>query len=142
MAVVVFRASSQSTAQPRARSLSCRLAEALHIIWFIGGCRSAGPRALNVGLRLGFQVAAEVLSPARQSCILAQLSAGLRGRNMSNDPIKHVVLLALENHSFDQMLGSLKTVYPELEGVSPAGPRTNIDSEGTGDPQAPTGSGK
>lgn len=28
------------------------------------------------------------------------------------------VLLALENHSFDQMLGGLKQLYPELEGVT------------------------
>jgi phospholipase C len=35
------------------------------------------------------------------------------------DPIKHVVLLLLENHSFDQMLGCFNQVYPELEGVDP-----------------------
>jgi len=49
---------------------------------------------------------------------------------MADDPIKHVVLLALENHSFDQMLGSLKQVYPELQGVAPATPYNNIDSDG------------
>lgn len=57
---------------------------------------------------------------------------------MPDDPIKHVVLLALENHSFDQMLGSLQTVFPELEGVASGGPRTNIDSDGTPYPQAVT----
>jgi phospholipase C len=50
---------------------------------------------------------------------------------MPNDPIKHVVLLALENHSFDQMLGSLKQLYPELEGVTPSIQNQNIDSDGT-----------
>jgi len=35
------------------------------------------------------------------------------------DPIKHVVVLMFENHSFDQMLGSAKQVYPQLEGVDP-----------------------
>jgi phospholipase C len=50
---------------------------------------------------------------------------------MPDDPIKHVVLLALENHSFDQMLGSLKQLYPELEGVTPATPNKNVDSDGT-----------
>jgi phospholipase C len=33
------------------------------------------------------------------------------------DPIEHVVVLMLENHSFDQMLGCMKEVYPDLEGV-------------------------
>jgi phospholipase C len=47
-----------------------------------------------------------------------------------NDPIKHVVLLLLENHSFDQMLGSLKAVYPSLEGVDVANPGINKDKSG------------
>jgi phospholipase C len=47
------------------------------------------------------------------------------------DPFKHVVLLMLENHSFDQMLGCMQAVYPELDGVPP-GPvaRTNRDFRG------------
>ena len=44
------------------------------------------------------------------------------------DPIDHVVVLMLENHSFDQMLGSLGgTVYPDLDGVDPAHPISNPD---------------
>jgi phospholipase C len=50
---------------------------------------------------------------------------------MSDDPIKHVVLLALENHSFDQMLGSLKQLYPEIEGITPGSPGSNVDSDGS-----------
>jgi phospholipase C len=57
---------------------------------------------------------------------------------MPNDQIKHVVLLALENHSFDQMLGSLKQLYPELEGVTPSTPNRNVDSDGTVYLQEPT----
>ena len=38
------------------------------------------------------------------------------------DPIKHVVYLLFENHSFDQMLGCFKQVYPAMEGVDPARP--------------------
>ncbi len=56
---------------------------------------------------------------------------------MDGDPIKHVVLLILENHSFDQMLGSLKEAYPELEGVV-AGANSNVDSDGSEYPQAIT----
>jgi phospholipase C len=36
---------------------------------------------------------------------------------LHTDPIEHIVVLMLENRSFDQMLGSLKSIYPELEGV-------------------------
>ncbi len=48
---------------------------------------------------------------------------------MPDDPIKHVVLLTLENHSFDQMLGGLNVLFPELDGVSPN--NSNADSDGT-----------
>lgn len=47
------------------------------------------------------------------------------------DPIKHVVLLMLENHSFDEMLGCFQRTYPDLDGVDPeAAPRTNPDLSG------------
>jgi phospholipase C len=35
------------------------------------------------------------------------------------DPIEHVVVLMLENNSFDRMLGCMNAVYPGLEGVDP-----------------------
>ena len=59
---------------------------------------------------------------------------------MSPDPIKHVVLLMLENHSFDQMLGSLQSVYPQLDGVDVESPisRSNLDSAGRQVFQVPT----
>ena len=45
-----------------------------------------------------------------------------------NDPIRHVVVLMLENNSFDRMLGCMKAVYPDLEGVDPtATPNENPD---------------
>ena len=58
----------------------------------------------------------------------------------SNDPIKHVVLLMLENHSFDQMIGCLKDDYPDLEGidVNSSSPRFNLDLQGNKVFQAPT----
>ena len=46
------------------------------------------------------------------------------------DPIKHVVVLMLENHSFDQMLGSFQSVFSDLEGVDPANPGSNLDKDG------------
>lgn len=45
------------------------------------------------------------------------------------DPIQHVVVLMLENNSFDRMLGCMKAIRPEMEGPnSPeANPFTNPD---------------
>lgn len=56
----------------------------------------------------------------------------------ANDPIKHVVLLLLENRSFDQMLGCFQEIYPNLEGVAPNAP-PRVNSDGVKQyPQAPT----
>jgi phospholipase C len=41
------------------------------------------------------------------------------------DPIKHVILLLLENRSFDHVLGCFRQIYPKLEGIDPAAPRKN-----------------
>ena len=56
------------------------------------------------------------------------------------DPIKHVVLLMMENHSFDQMLGCLQEIYPELDGVdiNAVDPRFNLDAAGNKILQIPT----
>jgi len=43
------------------------------------------------------------------------------------DSIKHVVVLMLENHSFDEILGWTKSLYPKLEGVDPSHLRFNPD---------------
>src|SRR6516164_5790774 len=42
-----------------------------------------------------------------------------------DDPIKHVILLMFENHSFEQLLGCFKRVYPDLAGVDPDHPAIN-----------------
>jgi phospholipase C len=47
-----------------------------------------------------------------------------------SDGFEHVVVLMLENHSFDQMLGSMTEVYPELDGVRPGDARANRDDAG------------
>lgn len=44
---------------------------------------------------------------------------------MANDPIKHVVVLLLENRSFDQILGCFSEVYDNLDGIDRLHPRTN-----------------
>jgi phospholipase C len=44
------------------------------------------------------------------------------------DVLKHIVVLMMENRSFDHMLGSLKAVNPAIDGL--AGNETNPDSTG------------
>src|SRR4029450_2090455 len=54
------------------------------------------------------------------------------------DPFRHVVLLMLENRSFDHMLGALQRVMPGLDGVPPSGPpRINRDMAGVAFEQRP-----
>lgn len=43
------------------------------------------------------------------------------------DQIQHVVVLMMENHSFDQMLGGLQGAIPGLDGVDPRSPKSNPD---------------
>lgn len=48
----------------------------------------------------------------------------------ATDPIKHVILLLLENRSFDEMLGCFRERYPDLEGIDRANLRSNTDQAG------------
>ncbi|HYV09701.1 MAG TPA: alkaline phosphatase family protein [Pyrinomonadaceae bacterium] len=48
----------------------------------------------------------------------------------NSDPIKHVILLLLENRSFDEMLGCFRERYPDLEGIDPANRQSNTDNAG------------
>lgn len=51
---------------------------------------------------------------------------GNSGQERNDDPVRHVIVLALENRSFDHMLGACQAVKPEIEGIPPGGPaRTN-----------------
>jgi phospholipase C len=53
------------------------------------------------------------------------------GSSAKADGIEHVVLLLLENHSFDQMLGSMQQAFPDVDGVTPelAATRSNLTLE-------------
>ncbi len=60
-------------------------------------------------------------------------------RDMNNrDPIEHVVVLMLENRSFDQMLGAFQTVHDGLDGVDANSPLTFRDDDGKEYEQKPT----
>jgi phospholipase C len=50
------------------------------------------------------------------------------------DPIQHVVVLMLENRSFDQMLGCMKSINPGVDGIDPAHPFCNPDFPATNPP--------
>ncbi|SEA29418.1 alkaline phosphatase family protein [Paraburkholderia sartisoli] len=48
----------------------------------------------------------------------------------SNDPIRHVVVLMLENRSFDHVLGALRASFNHaIDGVDPDSPGTNFDAK-------------
>jgi phospholipase C len=44
------------------------------------------------------------------------------------DNLRHIVVLMMENRSFDHMLGSLKAVNPAIDGYIDADPFTNLDA--------------
>jgi phospholipase C len=48
----------------------------------------------------------------------------------SKSPIEHVVVLMMENGSFDRMMGALAEVRPDMEGVDPHHPRSNRSVSG------------
>src|SRR5262245_28978525 len=61
-----------------------------------------------------------------------RIGRGIHRRRMpavdgAYDPIKHVIVLMLENRSFDQMLGCLTAIYPEMVGVDTTALRWNCD---------------
>ena len=45
------------------------------------------------------------------------------------DQLKHIVVLMMENRSFDHMLGDLATTNPKIDGITPA--LSNTDTAGT-----------
>ena len=49
--------------------------------------------------------------------MVADVLAAAWGHMSAIDKIEHVVVLILENHSFDQMLGCMNAVYPGLNGI-------------------------
>ena len=46
------------------------------------------------------------------------------------DQLKHIVVLMMENRSFDHMLGSLKAVNPAIDGITDQDPYANPDAKG------------
>ena len=46
---------------------------------------------------------------------------------MASDPIEHVVVLMMENRSFDHMLGYMKQIYAGIAGIDTKSPLCNPD---------------
>ncbi|MGO9403381.1 MAG: alkaline phosphatase family protein [Terriglobales bacterium] len=46
------------------------------------------------------------------------------------DKLKHIVVLMMENRSFDHMLGSVKAVNPQIDGITNQDPYSNPDTNG------------
>ena len=46
------------------------------------------------------------------------------------DKLQHIVVLMMENRSFDHMLGSLKSVNPQIDGIVAQDPYSNPDTTG------------
>ena len=51
--------------------------------------------------------------------------------------IRHLVVLMLENRSFDHILGCLASIYPGMVGIDADHPRSNLDDAGGTHPQRP-----
>jgi len=51
------------------------------------------------------------------------------------DKLKHIVVLMMENRSFDHMLGGLKAIDPRIDGL--AGDESNLDTTGKAAPVKP-----
>jgi len=54
---------------------------------------------------------------------------------VGRDQLKHVVVLMMENRSFDHMLGGLKAVDPRIDGLD--GSQFNLDTTGAHAPVQP-----
>lgn len=66
------------------------------------------------------------------------LDTGTASNATSPDPIHHVVVLMLENRSFDHMLGDATKIYPDLEGIPQHGPKyRNTSKSGKSYEQTP-----
>src|SRR5580704_17083231 len=53
------------------------------------------------------------------------------------DKLQHIVVLMMENRSFDHMLGSLKSVNPQIDGSVAQDPYSNPDTTGNSVRQQP-----
>jgi phospholipase C len=70
---------------------------------------------------------ADVEAKTRPSPAMRAVRSRAAAARSVSDGIKHVVVLMLENRSFDHMVGSLREVFPKLDGIDPSNPGRNID---------------
>jgi phospholipase C len=81
----------------------------------------------------GYMRSRQPVSVARETAHARALQASPAKASSTapNDPIKHVVVLMLENRSFDHMLGGMTKIDPNVEGARPNQPFSNTAPDGT-----------
>lgn len=92
----------------------------------------------GVGYGRGYLRKRREVSTSREKAHLQSLqganllkAGAVTGAGVANDPIKHVVVLMLENRSFDHMLGGMSKIDPNVEGIRQNGaPYSNQSSAG------------
>lgn len=87
-------------------------------------------------------VTVRALAEMQQVELIGKLAMKRASASKSNDPIRHVVVLMLENRSFDHMLGALRVFNNDINGVDPQNPGVNLDAANGNTPykQTPTAS--
>jgi phospholipase C len=65
----------------------------------------------------------------KAASLQARLGEVTAGAAAAVDPIRHVVVLMMENRSFDHMLGGLYGAIPGLDGIDPNRPGQNVDAK-------------
>ncbi len=106
-----------------------------HVTWFPPEDKLAARRAeLKNAHRYGRGYARKRgdATEAREDAHLAALWGRPKQKRPVDprDPIQHVVVLMMENRSFDHMLGGIRRIYPQAEGINLKKPGTNTDSKG------------
>ena len=101
-----------------------------------------GIQATEAALALQRRLPAALLAgaakiPAKRAHTASVPVLGAAPAITAADPIKHVVVLMMENRSFDHMLGGMRAVDPNVEGIDEAKPFVNAKPDGTPIPQQP-----
>jgi phospholipase C len=86
-------------------------------------------RAKSAGLGRLVRRARSEGGTAAAPAAAAQPAGRMAASTLPHDPIQHIVVLMLENRSFDHMLGALRASNADIDGVDPARPGVNLDAQ-------------
>jgi len=88
--------------------------------------------------RMGSKPATSKLQITENLAAAAPLKGNVPTSTIPGDPIRHVIVLMLENRSFDHMLGALRQSDSNIDGVDPDHPGVNVDSANGNTPRKQT----